>query len=160
MSLRLLLLPLLLTLPALAGDDWNKVKDLPGGSDLKIYERGSVQPRLAKFSDATDSSLIVIVKNEQIAIPKDKIDRIESRPPTKKGGRKVVHETRVDDPAKPKTDAGPYGPTAGPERGVPGTPGYSSTTSVSYGDKGDFSTVYRRASGAPAEKPAAKAEPR
>ncbi len=160
MSLRLLLVPLLLTLPSLAGDDWAKVKDLPGGSDLKIYTHGSVQPKIAKYADATDSSLIIVVKKEQVAIPKGEIDRIEARPPAKKGGRKLIQETRVDDPAKPSADAGPHGPTAGPQSGVPGTPGYSSTTSVSSGDKGEFSTVYRRVSGAPAEQPPAKSQPR
>lgn len=160
MSLRLLPVLLLLMLPAFASDDWNKVKDLPSGSDLKVYARGSAQPKLAKYADTTDSSLIVVVKNEQVAIPKGEIDRIEARPPAKKGGKRVVHETRVDAPAKPSTDAGPHGPTAGPQRSVPGTPGYSTTTSISSGDKGEFSTIYRRASGAPTEKSPAKSEPR
>lgn len=160
MSLRLLLVPFLLMLPALAADDWNKVKDLPSGSDLKIYERGSSQPRIAKYADATDSSLIIVVKNEQVAIPKENIDRIESRPPAKKGGKKLVSETHVDDPAKPSADAGPHGPTAGPQRGAPGAQGYSSSASVSSADKGEFSTVYRRASGAPSNKPAEKPAPK
>ncbi len=160
MSFRLLLVPFLLMLPAFAGDEWNKVKDLPSGSELKIYARGSAQPRLARYADATDSSLIVVIKNEQVAIPKGEIDRIEARPPVKKGGKKVVQETHTDDPAKPSFDAGPHGPTAGPQRGVPGTLGYSSTTTMSSADKGEFSTVYRRVSGAPAEKPPAKSEAR
>jgi hypothetical protein len=165
MVLRLLLVPFLLALPsslalpASGGDDWDKVKDLASGSDLKIYQRGSAQPKLAKYADATDSSLIVIVKNAQISIPKEGIDRIEARPPAKKGGKKVVRETRVDDPAKPSTDAGPHGPTAGPQS-APGTPNYSSSTSLMYGDNGEFSTVYRRASGAPAQKPSANPDPR
>lgn len=159
MALRLLLVPFLLALPALAGDDWEKVKDLASGSDLKIYERGSAQPKLAKFADATDSSLIIIVKNEQVAIPKAGIDRIEARPPAKKGGKKVVQETHVDDPAKPSTDAGPHGPTAGPQS-APGTPGYSSTTSIAFADNGEFSTVYRRASGAPPQKLPASTDPK
>jgi hypothetical protein len=157
MVLRLLLIPALLALPALAGDDWDKVKDLPSGSDLKIFERGSAQPKLAKYSDLTDSSLIIVVKNEQVAIPKESIDRIDARPPAKKGGKKVVSETRVDDPAKPGTDAGPHGPTAGPQNGPPG-PNFSSTTSFG-SSGGEFATVYRRASGAPAQKPAAAPEP-
>jgi hypothetical protein len=159
MALRLLLVPVLLAFPALASDDWGKVKDLPSGSDLKIFERGSAQPKLAKYADLTDSSLIIVVKNEQIAIPKEGIDRIDARPPAKKGGKKMVSETHVDDPAKPSTDAGPHGPTAGPERNSPGSPNYSSTTSFSSGG-GEFSTVYRRASGAPAQKPPVNTEPR
>ncbi len=156
MALRLLLVPILLALPALAGDDWDKVKDLPSGSDLKIYEHGSAQPKLAKFADVTASSLIIIVKNEQVALTKDGIDLIEARPPAKKGAkRKLVQELHVDDPAKPGTDAGPHGPTAGPQ-GTPGAPSYSSTTSIVSGDSREFSTVYRRVSGAPSQKPEPK----
>ena len=161
MSLRLLLVPFLLALPAFGADDWDKVKELPSGSDLKIYERGSAEPKLAKYADLTDSSLIVIVKKEQVAIAKSGIDRIEARPPAKKGGKKVVSETHMDDPAKPSMDAGPHGPTAGPGRDAPGAPGYSSSTNMVFGgDKGEFTIVYRRASGAPSQKPAATSDPR
>jgi hypothetical protein len=158
MSLRHCLLLFLIALPALADDGWEKLKDLPSGSDLKIYQLGSVQPKLAKFADVTDSNLIILVKNEQVALPKEGIDRIEARPLVKKSRKTVVRETHLDDPAKSSTDAGPHGPTAGPQRNTPGTPGYSSSASVIYGDKGDFSIVYRRASGAPAHKPEAKSE--
>ena len=160
MVLRFLLVPLLLSLPASGSDDWDKVKELASGSDLKIYERGSAQPKLAKYADATDSSLIIIVKNEQVSITKEVIDRIEARPPLKKGGKKVVRETRVDDPAMPSSDAGPHGPTAGPQRGAPGAPNYSSSTSILYGDNRDYSTVYRRASRAPAQKSPANTPPK
>jgi hypothetical protein len=161
MALQLLLVPVLLALTAFAGDEWDKVRELPSGSDLKIYERGSAQPKTAKYADVTDSSLIIIVKNEQVAISKDVIDRIDARPPAKKGAkRKVVQSTRVDDPAQPSSDAGPHGPTAGSQLGTSGTPGYSSSTSVVYGGDGDFNTVYRRASGAPPQKPPAKVEPK
>ena len=45
------LLPVLFltALTALAGDAWDKVKTLPTGSDLKIYELGSAQPKIAKY---------------------------------------------------------------------------------------------------------------
>ncbi len=153
MNLRLLLVPLLLTLPAFAGDDWEKVKDLPSGSDLKIYQHGASQPKLAKFADATPSSLIVIVKNEQVAIPKDGIDQIDARPPAKKGVKKgkLVQETHALDPAQPSTDAGPHGPTAGPQQ-TPGSGNYSSSASYALGDNRDYSTVYRRTSGVPPQK--------
>lgn len=36
-----------------ADDGWKKLSDLKTGTELKIYERGSSQPRLARFSDAT-----------------------------------------------------------------------------------------------------------
>ena len=159
MLVRLLLVPVLLALSAFASDDWDKVKNLPGGSDLKIYERGSVQPKLAKYADLTESSLIIVVKNSQVAIAKGSIERIEARPPAKKGGKKFVSDTHFDDPAKPSTDAGPHGPTAGPQS-APGTPSYSSSTSISSGDDREFTTVYRRASGSPAQTMPAKPEPR
>ena len=91
-----------------------------------------------------------MVKNEQVAIAKSGIDRIEARPPAKKGGgKKVVSETHLDDPAKPSTGDGPQGPVARPQLGAPGTPHYSSSGGIVFSDDREFSTVYRRSSGAP-----------
>jgi hypothetical protein len=139
----------MLVLPALAGEEWDKVKSLPGGSELKIYETGAAQPKLAAFADLTESSLIVVIKKEQVAIPKARIDLIEARPNVKKAKGHMVTETHVEDSSKPDMSAGPHGPTAGPRHDTPGQPGYSSSTVYSTGGKGDFVTVYRRVSGAP-----------
>jgi hypothetical protein len=72
---------LLATLAALGADDpWAKVRQLKTGSELRIFRKGAVQPTLAKFGDVVEDALIVIVKNAQTSIPKDSIERIESRP--------------------------------------------------------------------------------
>jgi|GEM_PF-722679 len=153
MSLRLLIVPALLALPLLAGDDWNKVKDLAGGSELRIYMQGSAQPRTALYADATDTNLIVVIKNQQTAIPKGEIDRIDARPPAKKGGKKLVSETHTGEPAVPSAEPSP-------DRSAPGSRSYSTSTMITSADKGDFTTVYRRVSGAPPEKHAAEPAPR
>src|SRR5579863_6245112 len=83
---------LLAAMTAFAADDpWAKVRDLKGGTELRIYKRGIPQPVLAKSADVTDDNLIVVVKNEQVAIPKDQIDRIDYRP---KPGSRLTTETK------------------------------------------------------------------
>ena len=123
-----------------AGDDWKKLADLRTGTELKIYERGSSQPRLAKFSDTTDESLLVVLQNEQVSIPRDRIDRIDYRP-LKKDAPKTTTQTKLDDPAAPSS-SGPQGPLA-PRHSDSGIPGSSSTTSVSL-SSGEYQTIYRR----------------
>jgi len=123
-----------------ADDDWKKLSALKTGTELKIYEQGSSQPRLAKYSDATENNLVVIVKKTEVAIPRDAIDRVAYRPP-KKGGPKVEQRTKVDDPSA-SSASGREG-TNIPVHTDSGLPGYSSTTSIS-SDGGEFQTIYRR----------------
>ena len=126
---------LLAAMTAFAADDpWAKVRDLKGGTELRIYKKGTAQPVLAKSDDVTDDNLIVVVKNEQVAIPKDQIDRIDYRP-TKPGGR-LTTETKST-PTEPDTTPGPPGHGSR----VPGT---STSTNVGIGSKPDFELIYRR----------------
>src|SRR5450631_1451582 len=88
-----LLFFVLAAMTAFAADDpWAKVHDLKSGTELRIYKKGAAQPVLAKSDDVTDDNLMVVVKNEQVAIPKEQIDRIEYRP-SKPGGR-LTTETK------------------------------------------------------------------
>jgi hypothetical protein len=126
---------LLAATTAFAADDpWAKVRDLKGGTELRIYKKGAAQPVLAKSDDVTGDNLMVVVKNEQVAIPKDQIDRIEYRP-TKPGGR-LTTETKSQ-PTEPDTTPGPpgHGSTV---------PGSSTSTNVSIGSKPDFELIYKR----------------
>lgn len=140
--LRNIALTLLITLAAVAATDtWPKVRDLPGGTELRIYKKDARQPVEAKLADATDDSLIVVVKKQEIVIPKDQIDRIDYRP--QKGSRVTTSSTsKVDDP---NTQA-PIGPDR--DAKVPGT---SSSSNVSFGGKPDFETIYRRTPSLPAK---------
>jgi hypothetical protein len=109
-----LLLVLLAASTAFASDDpWGKVKDLKGGTELRIYKKGTAQPILAKSDDVTADNLIVVVKNEQIAIAKELVDRIDYRP--NKGSR-VTRETKYK-----QTDPDPVPAPPGRESAVPGT---------------------------------------
>ncbi|HEV2448449.1 MAG TPA: hypothetical protein VGS58_21095 [Candidatus Sulfopaludibacter sp.] len=135
---------LLTAAAAFAADDpWSKVKDLKSGTEIRVLKKGSMQPVLGKFDEATDDNLTLVVKNAQIAIPKEQIDRLDYRPP-QTGGR-LVKETKT------KTDEGdaPKPPRMGMD-GMP-TAGTSTTTStnVSIQEKPDFETLYRRPAAAP-----------
>jgi len=126
-----------------ADDPWAKVRDLKSGIDLRIYKRGAAQPVLAKSGELTDDNLVVVVKNEQVAIPKDQIDRIDYRP----SGSRMTTESKT------KTTDPDY--TPGPGRGAP-VPGQSTSTSVGIGSKPDFELLYRRPAQAPKTPPADK----
>lgn len=121
-----------------ADTSWTKVKDLKGHAELRIYKKGASQPINATFDDANDERITVVVKNEQTAIQKEDIDRIDARPvgpPRKPSVTKT--ETRKD------PDYTPGRPGAGPP-----LPTTSSGSSVSFGDKPNFETIYRRSDAA------------
>ena len=126
---------LLATMTAFAADDpWAKVRDLKGGTELRVYKKGTAQPVLAKSDDVNDDNLMVVVKNEQVAIPKDQIDRIDYRP--SKPGSRLTTETKSK-PTDPDYTPGP------PTRGA-AVPGTSTSTSVGIGSKPDFELIYKR----------------
>jgi hypothetical protein len=141
--MRTIAITLLMTLTALgATDTWPKVKDLPGGTEVRVYKRDGKPPVTAKLADATDDQLIIVVKKEEISIPKDQIDRIDYRP--QKSDRVTTTTTnKTDDPA---TQA-PIGPAR--DARVPGT---SSSSNMSFGGKPDFETIYRRTAMLPEKK--------
>src|SRR5471030_3330076 len=74
-----------------ADDPWAKVKDLKTGTELRVYKKGASQPLLVKMDEVTDENLVVVNKKEQIAIPKDQIDRVDYRPVKSR----VTKETRT-----------------------------------------------------------------
>src|SRR5262245_39417315 len=88
------LIAFLLTIVAFGADNpWATVRALKTGTELRVYRKNAKQPILAKLAEATDENLVVIVKNEQTAIAKDEIDRIDFRP--LQSGSRVTKETRT-----------------------------------------------------------------
>ena len=143
-------LPILLFVTILAGgaeDPWTKVRELKSGTELRIYKKDAKQPLLVKMDEATDESLLVVLKNEQVSIPKDQIDRIDYRP-TRTGGRVITeNKTATVDPDLSKMAA------AGRPRDSHG-PTSASSSNVTVNSKPDFEPIYRRAPKLPAPSPA------
>ena len=139
--MRAALLILLSALAVFAADDpWAKVKDLKAGAEIRVYKKGSSQPMAALMGDLTEDNLIIVVKKEQSAIPRDQIDRIDARPPA---GRRMTTQTTTKQTYPDANSAGPS-----PNKGAD-VPGSSTDTNVSFGSKPDFETVYRRPTGGP-----------
>lgn len=127
-----------------ADDPWTKVKELKSGTEIRVLKKGSMQPVLGKIDEANDENLILVVKNEQLAIPKDQVDRLDFRP----SGRRLVKETTTKEDNSNQSKE----PRAGMQ-GVPtGAPGYTSSTSVGIQNRPDFETLYRRPA-SPPKKP-------
>jgi len=122
-----------------AEDSWAKVRSVKSGAELRIYKKGATQPLLAKMDEAGDESLIVVIKNKQVAIPKDEIDRIDSRPP--QSGSRVTKEKKETVEVDPR--AKPPGPFEGPGPSGPTTT-TSSSSGLTFHPKPNFETIYRR----------------
>jgi hypothetical protein len=137
--LRLLIFALAATVALAADNPWDKVRDLKSGTELRIYKRHSSQPVLAVMDEANDDNLIVVVKKEEVAIPRNDIDQIDYRPPRR--GAKMLKETR-------ETTTESHGSAAPVPNSQPG-PESSSSTSFSSQPKPDFETIYRRPPPAP-----------
>jgi hypothetical protein len=122
-----------------ADTSWTRVKELKTRAELRVYKKGAREPINATFDEATDERLIVVVKNEQVAIPKEDIDRVDARPavtPRKVSVQKTEKVTEPDPVPNPRTG--------------PAVPGESTSSNVSFGgSKPDFETIYRRGAAAP-----------
>jgi hypothetical protein len=123
-----------------ADDGWKKVMDLKTGVEVRVYKSPPKPPILAMFDEANEDRIVVVVKNEQVAIPKSDIERIDYRP---KAGSRVTKEnhTSVSDPKPART---PYDQGTGPTT--------STSSSVAFGGKPDFETIYRRTATLPPAK--------
>lgn len=124
-----------------AKDPWAKVKELRGGQEVRYVRQGAEgkPPVEAKWDTLTEESLLLVVKNEQLAIPRAELVRLDARP-VSSGSRKTKTETTTKF-ERPETRPTPMGVGTG----VPGSSSSSSTTIVS---KPAYETVYRRMAGA------------
>ncbi|MFN0104574.1 MAG: hypothetical protein ACKV2U_21110 [Bryobacteraceae bacterium] len=120
-----------------ADDGWAKVKALASGTELRIGKVGTRAPILAKMDQATDESLIIATKTEQISIAKEQIEKIEYRPA--QTGSRVTRETKTDNVPLAKDAARP---TPGPAR-TPGPSG-SSSSGVTISGKAEFQLIWAR----------------
>ena len=140
----LLLISVIAVFAADTVDPWKKVRELKSGTDVRIIRAGASSSIMAKFAELTDENLIVVVKNEQIAIPREKVFRIDSRP--QKGV--VTTETQINTASdSASTRSVPNPPNATPTNAT------SYSTGVAITEKTEFETIYRRA---PAPAPAKK----
>ena|SRR5579884_1714626 len=120
---------------------WAKVKDLKTGTELRVFKKGATKAVIAVLDEANDENLIVMVKNEEIAINRDDIERIDYRPKRASEGPTVVHR---------ETETGPEGTVPNPrDHSLGGAPSASSGSDVMFGGKPDFETIYRRPPPAP-----------
>lgn len=128
-----------------ADDPWAKLKELKTGTELRVYKKGASQPLLVKMDELTDDNLVVINKNEQTAIARDQIDRVDYRPSGK---------SRVTKESTSKVNDATNDPKSGIPNPSPGAPGPSTSTSntVSIGSKPDFEVIYRRPTGGAPKK--------
>jgi hypothetical protein len=123
-----------------AEDAWDKVSKLKSGAEVRIFKKGTPQPLLGKLDEVTDDNVVVALKNEQVAIPKDQIERIDYRSP--RTGGKIMKDTKT-------TVSGPDANAASRPQEGPGTQSTSTSTNLSIRSKPDFETIYRRTSTAP-----------
>ena len=130
----LLLLPLFVTFAADTKDPWEKVRHLKTGTEVRVLKAGAPTPIMAQFADLTEDNLVLVVKNEQLAIPRNQVTRIDSRP--QKGY--VTTETRTSSATGGSAHNNPNPPNSAPTN-------TSYSTGVAIREKSDFETIYRRA---------------
>jgi hypothetical protein len=138
---RLFFLVLAAAVAAVCADDpWAAVVKLKSGTEIRVLKKGSTQPVTGNFADANDERLVWVVKNQQQALPKDQVDRLDARPQADRRAR-VENKTSTDDPQAAKA----------PAEGMNGRPTVTTTSgsSISFEGKPSFETVYRRPLGAP-----------
>lgn len=121
--LKLFLVVLAATAAFAADDAWQRVKDTKSGTDLRVFRKGSTQPLLVQMGELTDDSLVVIEKKAERAIPREEIDRVDSRPPKPTW----VKEEKTSNSINPD-----------------GRNSNSYSSGYSKGSRGDFETIYRR----------------
>lgn len=122
-----------------ADDPWQKVIALEAGAEIRVIRKDALnKPLVGSFAEADAERLILVVKNEQTAIAREKIQVVEARP---KGGSRVTRtsQTTQNMPLDRPPAANPA------ERMRPTPPGSTSSTSsgISVGGKPGFEVVYR-----------------
>jgi len=125
-----------------AEDSWDKVRELKTGTELRITKKDGKAPLLATMDEADAERIVVVIKREQVAIPKAEIDRLEFRP-AGRGQTRVTRESKMDNDALNK-DVRQAKPG---DR--PAVPGGTSSGGLTFGGKPEFQMIYRRSAGAP-----------
>src|SRR4051812_5360779 len=106
----LFLIPVLTVFAAETEDPWKKVRAIKTGTELRIFRSGTAESIMAQFAELTDDNLVVIIKNVQVALPRDKVVRVDYRP--QKGH--LSTQTRVSGANESYSRAQPNPPGRGP----------------------------------------------
>ena len=86
------MLALLLTLTFLSQErPWDKVRAVESGTEVRVFKRNVKLPVVAKLDEATEDNLILLIEDQQVAIRRAEIDRIDRRPHQVS---RVTHERR------------------------------------------------------------------
>lgn len=142
-TVRKVLLLLLTASAAFAAEDaWAKVRELKSGVELRIYRKGQKQPVLARLDEARQDSLVVVMKNEQTAIDKEDIERIDCRKPQTGSWLKPEIQTTTHGPDRESPAPVLQKPSRTPQR----TANRSRNTygGLTLGSRPDLETIYRR----------------
>ena len=141
--MRRLLVVLLAWAAAFAADDpWAKVKDVKTGTEVRVFKKNAAQPVIARMDELTPDNLVVVLKNEQVAIPRDQIEKIDARPSQTKSRVTTKTESKTSDPDTTPAPPGYHSRT----------PSTSTSSGLSFGSKPDFETIYRRPSASTPQK--------
>jgi hypothetical protein len=138
---------LLLTLSSIAvlavDESWVKVRQLGPGTELRVTKIGTRFGIVAKLSEVTEDSVIVITKTEQISVPKEDIATIEYVPATAPPLQRISRSssTTTIDNLPIDRDAARQKP--GPTR-TPGPMGNSSTTYNRSSTKPVYEVIWKR----------------
>ena len=134
---------LCLILTFAADDPWDKVRAAKKtGVEMRIYKKDAQPPPIqAKFDEATADSLIVVVKDAQVAIPKDEIERIDYRPPPTNS--RVTRETKTTKGVYHSAADSQGQPMAKGKTAPPAAATSSSSRAVSIAGKPGFELLYR-----------------
>ncbi|BDC48072.1 hypothetical protein F183_A03880 [Bryobacterales bacterium F-183] len=119
-------------------DTWWKVANLDRGTELRVYKSGSTQPLNVKMDEANAERVVVIKGKEQVAIRKEDITRLDFRPSAKQPRIKREDHMKTADPGTQVQSPGKLGSNRIPH----GTTESGST--LTFGSKPDFETIYRR----------------
>ena len=136
---------LLFVLPLLAlcaDDPWTKVREVKSGTELLIYKQGLKKAIAARMDEATETRLMIVIGESQVAIPKAEIDRIEQRPLPK--GSRVTRETKTTRGVFDSDADGHGQPMKQGQTKPPASASSSTSSSVSIGGKAPFEPLYRR----------------
>jgi hypothetical protein len=76
-----------------AEDPWSAVRGITSGAEVRAVQRGAAQPVRANMDELRGGSLIVVIKSAQVAIPRDRIERIDLRP--RQTGSRAARESKT-----------------------------------------------------------------
>lgn len=118
-------------------EDWRTVMAIPSGMELRIFKTDGTPPIVALMDEANDERIVIVIKNEQQAVYRSEIERVESR--AKEAGR-TTRQTWVS-----KNQGDKNAPTPYTSKNTPG-PATTVSNKVTFGSKTPYALVYQRPS--------------